>query len=107
MRLQVGLAVRCQTNETRLHRSTFLGTNIAGHLPRPERNSITLTWGNNGSVLRVEVWSGGEAGLAEGTLTGPMQPPVLPDAAQAEAVATGDGDGAGEVVEADTAPDNL
>lgn len=45
----------------------------------------------------------GEIGLAEGALTGPMDPPVFTYTAQTEAVSTGEGSRTGEVIQTDAA----
>lgn len=55
------------------------------------------------SLQSSELRPGAEAGLTQRTLARSLDPPVFSDAAQAEAVATRDGHGVGEVVQADAA----
>lgn len=50
-----------------------------------------------------KLWPGGEIGLAEGALVAPMDPPVFAYTAQTEAVSTGEGSRAGELVQTDAA----
>lgn len=54
-------------------------------------------------LLCFQLWPGGEEGLAEGALTGPVDPPVFAYAAQAEAVSAGEGSRAGELIQTDAA----
>lgn len=54
-------------------------------------------------LVCFQLWPDGEKGLAEGALTGPMDPPVFAYTAQTEAVSTGEGSRACEVIQADAA----
>lgn len=54
-------------------------------------------------LVCFKMWPGGENGLAEGALTGPLDPPVFTYTAQAETVSTGEESRAGELIQADAA----
>ena len=55
------------------------------------------------TLVRFELWPGGEEGLAEGALTGAIDPPVFSYTAKAEAVSTREGSGVGELIQTDAA----
>ena len=55
------------------------------------------------TLVCFELWPGGEEGLAEGALAGPIDPPVFSYTGKAEAVSTREGSGVGELIQTDAA----
>lgn len=105
MRLQMCSAVGGQTLEAGADRPLRRWTDVTGHLSSFQRRWRLLP--PPFGVVQLQLRQGGEMGPAEGALAEPVDPPVLADAAQTEAVSTGEEHRAAEAVQTDAAPEGL
>lgn len=94
-----------EASSSRADRPLCSWTDITGHLSSFQRRQHLLTFPID--LVQFQLWQGGEIGPAEGALAEPVDPPVFTDAAQTEAVSTGDENRAAEPVQTDTAPEEL
>lgn len=105
MRLQMGSTVRGQALDAGAEGPPGGWTEVTGHLSSFQRRRHLLTFPMD--LVQLQLWQGGEMGPAEGALAEPREPPVFPDAAQTEAVSTGEEGRAAEALQTDAAPGGL
>lgn len=94
-----------EASSSRADRPLCSWTDTTGQLSSFQRRQHLLTFPID--LVQFQLWQGGEIGPAEGALAEPVDPPVFTDAAQTEAVSTGDENRAAEPVQTDTAPEEL
>lgn len=100
MRPQMGFTVGGHAHQAGFDCSALGRAEVTGNFPCSQRPSGLL---GVGGLVCFELRPCGVDGLAEGALTGPMDPPVFPYAAQAKAVSTGEGRRVGELIQTDAA----